>query len=223
MKFLWTIMILLIPVTAHAQDVTEIEPAAEHLTEWLENAVALEAAVPEGATVYAVNYGTDTNNSSLSTFLREPATGGANRLRILMLPPDQAGADGACGQGEGAATILVAQVTDADTGPLHHIPFCVPYPAAPQPSSSTHSVIEGKPLKLDAWTPVLFYAWLLESEAGSGTDLVLPIDQAFSVQVAFLAGNRTGFPPGPPASIKEIMSSSAISDVVDRYQLIEAR
>ena len=72
---------------------------------------------------------------------------------------------------------------------------------------------------LDAARPALqeIEAALNRQEAEAQT---LLMDQAFTVQVAFLSGDRTGFPEAAPVTIRQILTSRPLSVLVERYELI---
>jgi len=220
MKHLALTWLLLVTAAGHAQGATQVVTDPAHLTEWLTRATTLELAIPGGASMVALHYGSEaTFPGGMATFLRVPVRSETNRLRLTVLPPEEPGSGDLCGRAQGLATLFVSQALGAEDGPLHHLPFCVPYPDTPELAGSFQHVVQAAPAALGAWTPVYLHAWLLGRETQAEAQTLL-MDQAFTVQVAFLSGDRTGFPEAAPVTIRQILTSRPLSVLVERYELI---
>lgn len=219
MKGLWIVGLALAAVVVQAQGVTEVANSPEHLAEWLASGATIEVKVPEGATVFALNFGGEGAPAGVSAFLRTPGRSASNVLRVVVIPPDHSGGSGICQRGEGMATLFVTQGPGADAGALHHLPFCVPFPAFER-AWSFPQVLGDAAIELGSWTPIYFHAWLLERE---GSDVrALRLDQAFSVQVAFLDGNSTAFPDEAPLTIDEMVSGGRLTALRERFEVLGA-
>lgn len=222
-----TLRMMLLTLAAgaiQAQDITEVTIQPDFVSTWLDTATAIEIAIPPGAHTYAVQFGPDELQPAMSTFLHRPPTLQApgistepDRLRLVIVPPEQPGGNGICNRHNGQATLFIGTVTsDGHTDYLHNLPFCVPYPAHSEPSPTNRfamAIIE-QPVVIGEWTPVYLHAWLYDP---TETSEFLPIDQAFSIHISFHADNRsTHIPNELPPRIPELLDLDEV-----RYTLRE--
>lgn len=206
--------------TAFAQGVTQERVTTQDLLRLFDNAVAIEVAIPQGATVYTLDFGTIKESASYSTFLPETVGGQSTaRLRVVTLLPEPS--DAVTCAADGVEAMVIVSVTNHG-GLDDHIKekVCVTHPSPADWMGSVHRVLyEGVP-ELDRWTPILFYSSLIAtSREGDSRHSAIDIDNVFWVQVGFLAGNRTDFPSHPPLGIEELIALPDVSRLVEEYGL----
>lgn len=222
MKTLRMMFVLLAAGFVQAQGMVEVPAHPDFVTDWFANATAIEIEIPAGADTFAVQFGPDEFQPAMSTFLDRPpslqqpgVSAEPDRLRLVIVPPEQPGGNGVCNRRSGQAVLFVAAVTpEGDTDHLHNLPFCVPYPdrtEQPDPTRFT-TAITGQPVVTGKWLPVYLHAWLQDVTDPGGW---LPVDQAFSVHVSFHVGNRsTHIPDELPPRIPELLELDEVGDAL---------
>src|SRR5690625_7257210 len=147
-----TLRMMLLTLAAGAlptYDITAVTTQPDFISTRLDTATAIEIAIPPGAHTYAVQFGPDELQPAMSTFLHRPPTLQApgistepDRLRLVIVPPEQPGGNGISNLHNGQTTLFIRTVTpECHTDHLHNQPFCVPYPPHCEPAPTNRFAI----------------------------------------------------------------------------------
>lgn len=213
MKRLLLTLAMLLPAV-HAQEVLQTPVTPDDLLRLLDNSVAVEIPIPDGATGFRLAYGPVPSPFGLSTFIREPA----ETLRVVVLLPDPSAVN-PCPAGQAEATIIALPVHAEHAGSHHRQKACTPHPEKHLLTGALNAVIEGQAPALNEWRPLLVHAWLInigQDDTGSITS-AMDTGNLFSVQLYFSDSNSTAFPDEPQLGAGELLALPAVQELVDRY------